>query len=251
MPRLDALIARNTGLSRKQVTRLFRSGKIRDDAGDRLGDPRLGITPSELPRQIRIEETPVVLRSRFDLLLHKPAGVVTALRDARHETAYALVQDAPLRRELRAVGRLDKETVGLLFWTTDGELLHKLTHPRYALERTYEAALAGPFATPDDSLQLDDGHRPSITDLHTVAPEQLHPATPRPGDGAVFASITITTGRFHEVRRIFAALGTKVLGLCRVSYGPIGLPTSLPPGQWQEVDLRSVFRGLTPTSGAA
>lgn len=248
MPRLDALIARNSGLSRKQVTRLFRAGRIADEAGQRLDDPRLALTPSELPRRVLVDEQVVVLRVRYDLMLHKPAGVVTALRDARHRTAAQLVADAPLFRDLRAVGRLDKDTVGLLLWTTDGELLHKLTHPRYALPRTYEAALAGPFAAPQPDLVLDDGHAPSIVELKELEPRALHPATPRPEQATVFATITITTGRFHEVRRIFAALGTQVVGLCRVAYGPLGLPAELEPGQWQEVDLKGTFRGLHPAS---
>jgi 16S rRNA pseudouridine516 synthase len=247
MPRLDALIAHNVGLSRKQVTRLFRAGRVRDEAGGRLDDPRLRITPSELPRTIILDERPVRLHERFDLLLHKPLGVVTALRDARHPTAYDLLEDAPLHRDLRAVGRLDKETSGLLLWTTDGTLLHRLTHPRYAVPRQYHVALPCPWDPVPEDLVLDDGHRPRIEELNTIEVEDVHPGLRSPEAASIFATITVTTGRFHEVRRIFAALGSEVLALCRVRYGPVELPHDLDPGHWRPADLHEVFKGMHPT----
>ena len=246
MPRLDAIIAHNLGLSRKQVVRLLRAGRVSDEAGARLDDPRLRVTPSELPRTISIDGEPVCLFERYDLVLHKPLGVVTALRDERHPTAYDLVQDAPLARDLRAVGRLDKETSGLLLWTTDGTLLHRLTHPRYAVPRTYHAALSGPWIPPPDDLVLDDGHRPRIEVLLPLSAEHIHPALHRPEPATVFATITVTTGRFHEVRRIFAALQTEVLALCRVQYGPVVLPQDLEPGEWRAFDLHAAFHGMHP-----
>jgi 16S rRNA pseudouridine516 synthase len=246
VPRLDALIARSTGLSRRQITRLFRAKQIADAHGAVLDDPRLPLQGHDLPRTVIVAGEAVVVRQRFDLLLHKPVGVVTALRDDRHATAYDLLADAPLRTELRAVGRLDKDTSGLLLWTTDGTLLHKLTHPRYGVPRTYHAALAGPFAEPWPGLELDDGHQPEILELAARDADAMHPALVRRCAPAVFATVTITTGRFHEVRRLFAALGTEVLALCRVAFGGIALPPELPPGQWREVDLRATFRGLAP-----
>jgi 16S rRNA pseudouridine516 synthase len=247
VPRLDALLAHNLGLSRKQVVRLLRAGRVRDDGGARLDDPRLRITPSELPRTVTLDDRPVCLHERYDLMQHKPLGVVTALRDARHPTAYALLDDAPLHRDLRAVGRLDKETSGLLLWTTDGTLLHRMTHPRYAVPRQYHAALPHPWQDPPGDLVLDDGHRPRIEALQPLPPDEVHPGLRRPEEATVFATITVTTGRFHEVRRIFAALGTQVLALCRVRYGPVALPEELTAGAWQATDLHALFRGMHPS----
>lgn len=248
MPRLDALIAHNTGLSRKQVTRLFRGKRIADAHGKRLDDPRVQLAGDDLPRTVLVDDEPVVLRVRFELLLHKPVGVVTALRDEKHPTAFALLEHAPLHAELRAVGRLDKDTSGLLLWTTDGTLLHKLTHPRYAVPRTYHAALARPFdpTAAIAGLVLDDGHAPEITELRACDADAMHPGLLRTEGVHTFATITITTGRFHEVRRIFAALGSEVLALCRVRFGAIELPEALAPGAWEELDLKAVFRGLSP-----
>ncbi len=246
MPRLDVLIAKNGGLSRRQVTRLFRAKRIADERGVVLDDPRVAVQPGELPRTVLVDGDPIVLRVRFEALLHKPVGVVTALRDDRHATAYDLLADAPLHAELRPVGRLDKDTSGLLLWTTDGTLLHKLTHPRYAVPRTYHVALAGPFAAPTPGLVLDDGHRPDILELAEREAEAMHPGLVRTASARVFATVTITTGRFHEVRRLFAALGSEVVGLCRVRFGEVVLPDALPAGAWEEIDLKTVFRGLAP-----
>lgn len=95
MPRLDVLIARSSGLSRRQVTRLFRGKQIADEHGAVLDDPRKQLVAEDLPRTVLVQGSVVVLRSRFELLLHKPVGVVTALRDDRHATAYALLEGAP------------------------------------------------------------------------------------------------------------------------------------------------------------
>jgi 16S rRNA pseudouridine516 synthase len=246
VPRLDILLARNLGLSRREVTKLLRRRAVRDDAGSVLDDGRRNVEPAGLPCTVVVDDASVVLRARMDLLQHKPVGVVTALRDDRHATAYALLAGAPLFAELRAVGRLDRDASGLLLWTTDGTLLHRLTHPRWAVPRTYHAALRREFREPPADLVLDDGHRPRIAELRALDPAQAHPALARPEDATVLATLTICSGRFHEVKRIFLALGSEVVALCRVAYGPIALPNDLPAGAWTAVDLRAAFRGISP-----
>jgi 16S rRNA pseudouridine516 synthase len=249
VPRLDLLLSRNLGLSRKMVRRHLRAGDVLDPAGNRLADPALQIHPDRCPYSICWTGTEHQLHARADLLQHKPTGVVTALRDGRHPTAYALLRGQPLFRELRAVGRLDLDTSGLLFWTTDGSLLHRLTHPRYEVEREYQAAIAGPFRAPPPDLTLDDGHRPSITALEPLAEAMCHPALLRPDASHLLARIVVRSGRFHEVKRIFSALGTEVLALARVRYGPVTLPPALGPGAALPLDLRGCFPDLHPRPG--
>ncbi len=249
VPRLDALVARAVGCGRKGAKRLCRAKRIVGEDGTVLDDPGFSIVPSQLPLTVRVDGEPVVLRVRFDLLLHKPVGCVTAHEDARHATAYGLLEGAPMFAELRAVGRLDLDTSGLLLWTTDGTAVHKLTHPRYAVPRTYHAGLAGPWRDPPtEGFVLDDGHAPRITDLSALTESQTHPGLRRSETATHHASITITTGRFHEVRRIFAALGTEVVDLCRVAYGPVTLPVDLPAAAWRPLDLAEPFRGLSPVA---
>lgn len=246
VPRLDALLAKALGLPRKRATALVRRRSVTDESGAPLGDPALRLPPSSLPCVVLVKGEAVPLRTRFDLLMHKPVGCVTALRDERHPTAYALLSGAPMHRELRAVGRLDLDTSGLLLWTTDGDTLHRLTHPRYGLPRVYHVGLAGPFTMPPADFALADGHRPKIAALEELPETAAHPALRRSPQALVHAAITLTSGRFHEVRRIFAALHTEVVDLCRVAYGPIELPVELPPGAWREADLAAVVHGRHP-----
>jgi 16S rRNA pseudouridine516 synthase len=165
---------------------------------------------------------------------------VTALRDERHPTAFALVQSAPLAAELRAVGRLDFDTSGLLLWTTDGQWVQRLTHPKRQIPRTYQAALARPFGKLPADFALDDGHRPTITALSLIERSALHPSLATPGDATVWAQITVVGGAYHEVRRIFAALGSHVLALCRTAFGRLALPRDLAPAAHIAVDLTTI-----------
>lgn len=224
---------------------MFKTKRIRSLDGEPLR-AKDNLPPSDLPSEVQVDGKPLTLRARYDLLLNKPLGVVTAHQDAQHPTAYELLRTAPLFKELRAVGRLDKETSGLLMWTTDGTLLHRITHPRYAVPRTYHVALERPPVPLPDGLTLKDGYAPEITEYAERDPESLHPALHRPDNAKSFASITITTGRFHEVRRIFAALESHVVGLARVQFGSVKLPTDLALGAFSPYDLKEAFAGMHP-----
>jgi 16S rRNA pseudouridine516 synthase len=237
VPRLDALLALNLGLSKTKARDLIDEGRVCDGDGATLEDPRLDVKP---PFVVAVDEAPRTLVAVAHVLQHKPVGCVTALVDARHPTAYALLEDAPLHAELRPVGRLDLESAGLLLWTTEGSWLQRLTHPKHAVPRTYHAALARPFGALPAGLTLDDGHVPTITALATLPRAEVHPALAAPEGAAVFATITIVGGAYHEVRRIFAALDSHVLALCRVSFGRLALPTDLPSGGWRSIDPADV-----------
>jgi 16S rRNA pseudouridine516 synthase len=232
-PRLDDLLARNLAGSKTAARRLLAAGAVTDPDGRVLADPRQPVAPGDPPATVVVDGQTVALHDAVYLLLHKPAGHLTALRDAQHPVAAALVAEAPLAGELRPVGRLDLDTTGLLLWTNDGPWLQRLTHPKRAVPRSYQAALARPHGPLPADLVLDDGHRPAITDLGPLPPDERHPGLLIPAGATAFARITVTGGAYHEVRRIFAALGSHVLGLCRTHFGPFALPPALPPGQWQ------------------
>jgi 16S rRNA pseudouridine516 synthase len=236
MLRLDELMARNLGESKSAVARLVADGRVSTPAGEPILDRRAKIVRTDAaPAVVLLDGEPVTLHASSLVLLHKPIGVVTALRDARHPTAYALLQDAPLARLLRPVGRLDLDTSGLLLWTTEGALIQRLTHPKRRVPRTYHAALANPFRPLSDGLTLEDGYRPEVVDLAEISRAAVHPALHVPDDVAAptLATITVVSGAYHEIRRIFAALGSHVLGLCRVRFGEIELPADLAPGRWR------------------
>ena len=169
--------------------------------------------------------------------MNKPLGCVTALRDARHPTAYELLAGAPLHAELRAVGRLDLDTSGLLLWTTDGAEIQRLTHPKRAVPRTYQAALARPFAPlPAGRCVLDDGHDPNIVALRELptargAPEPDHPAgdarsSPRsPSSAAPTTRCGASSPRWAATSWVCAASGS----------ARSTLPVDLPPGGYRLV----------------
>lgn len=235
MPRLDALLARNLGWSRAAAREAIEDGRV-TIAGASASDPRRQLAADELPVAAEIDDTAHTLVDVVRLVLNKPLGCVSALTDARHPTAYALLRGSPLWSELRSVGRLDLDTSGLLLWTTDGTEIQRLTHPKRAVPRTYQAALAGGFRPAPAEFVLDDGYRPQITALADLPRADAHPSLDVPPDTTALATITITGGAYHEVRRIFAALGSHVLGLCRVGYGDVALPIDLAPGSYRLLD---------------
>jgi 16S rRNA pseudouridine516 synthase len=226
MLHLEQLIARNWPCSRKDARRLVQH--VSSDV------PRK-VAPALLPLTVNVGDRNLTLHDSFHLMMNKPAGCITALVDPTHETAATYLKGAPLLSELRPVGRLDLDTTGLLLWTTDGTWLHRLTHPKNEVPRTYHAALERPFSEAPKDLVLRDGHQPAIVDLHALASGETHPGLRADIRATHFATITIAGGAYHEVRRIFAALGSRVISLCRVSFGDWTLPTDLAPGSWQAV----------------
>ena len=259
MPALDKLLARNLGCSRAEARKLLakradcrvgegglcppepeRGKAWKPSQGFHLDDPSGEVAEHAVPFEIDLCGRPVKLYDAFHLMLNKPAGCVTALRDRDHPTALSYLRAAPLFAELRPIGRLDLDSTGLLLWTTDGALLHRLTHPRSAIPRSYHVALARGFDPLPPDLVLRDGHRPKVVDLHAAAEADMHPSLARAPQATVFAGITLGDGAYHEVRRIFAALGSHVLSLCRVSFGPLDLPRDLAPGEWRPVPSQSL-----------
>jgi 16S rRNA pseudouridine516 synthase len=230
--RLDVLLARNAGWSRTTARAVIAEGRVRI-AEAVIEDPRHDVPESGLPFAVTVDEAELRLYDRVSLMLNKPTGCVTALRDPQHPTAYALLRAAPLFGELRPAGRLDLDTSGLLLWSSDGTEIQRLTHPKRAVPRTYQAALTRPFATLPKKLVLDDGHEPTVTALVTLPRDAAHPSLQIPPETAALAAITIVGGAYHEVRRIFAALGSHVLGLCRVRFGDVELPRDLLPGDYR------------------
>ncbi|HXJ19748.1 MAG TPA: pseudouridine synthase [Polyangia bacterium] len=230
--RIDVLLARNLGCARGAARALVQDGGL-VVGGVPLTNPRQSIPAERLPLLAVVDGVERRLHDRVHVLLNKPLGCVTALRDPRHPTAYALLREAPLHAELRPVGRLDLDTTGLLLWTNDGSEIQRLTHPRRAVPRTYQAALARPFGPLPATLRLDDGHQPNVLGLGELPRDRAHPSLPVPPETALLASITIGGGAYHEVRRIFAALGSHVLGLCRVGFGRLALPPDLPLGGYR------------------
>ncbi len=219
--RLDALLARLGVGTRSEVQRLIRSGAVAV-AGETVRDPGRALPP-EAPVTVRGQALDT--RTGRTVMLHKPAGVLTAARDARAGTVMDLLP--PLYRSLGCmpVGRLDKDTTGLLLLTTDGELAHRLISPKREIEKVYLATTDTAFTDADVTafgagLALGDfvakPARLDIVDAHT-------------------ARVTVTEGKYHQVRRMLAACGHETLTLHRERVGPLALDPALGPGQMREL----------------
>jgi len=219
--------------SRKEAQRMIRSGAVTDDTGGILG-------AGELPphERIRVRGEPLDPPFPLVVMLNKPDGYTCSSEDA-DLTIYDLLPPRFARRNpgLNAVGRLDKDTTGLLLLTDDGKLLHRIIHPKSGCLKVYRATLDRPL----------DGHEAELFASGTlVLQSETKPLLPAPLEvlGDHEALITLHEGRYHQVRRMFAAAGNHVLTLQRLSIGGLRLPADLAEGEWRELtaaELAAVF----------
>jgi len=216
--RLQRALARAGVASRRAAEELIREGRVRvDGAVATLGSK---VDPDR--QKITVGGRAVKLQARRWLAFHKPLGVVTTASD--EEGRRTVLDYIPEPAGLTYVGRLDVMTTGLLLLTTDGEAVHRLTHPRYRIPRRYTALVHGrPTAEIAEAVR-----RRTVIDGRAVAPEQVRV---RPGsEGRSILDVTLSEGRNRIVRRWAEAMGLKVDRLARLSYGPVRLG-DLPPGR--------------------
>jgi 23S rRNA pseudouridine2605 synthase len=227
--RLQRALARAGVASRRAAEKLIEDGRVRVDGKTAT----LGMKVDPDRQKITVGNRPVRLRERRWLAFHKPLGVVTTARDEEgRRTVLDFIPDASA---LTYVGRLDVMTTGLLLLTTDGEAVHRLTHPRYRIPRRYTALVHGrPTAEIARAVQ-----QRVVIDGRPVVPTAVKV---RPGtEGRSILDLTLSEGRHRIVRRWCEALGLKVDRLARLSYGPVRLGELL-PGR---------YRPLTPREEAS
>jgi 16S rRNA pseudouridine516 synthase len=198
--------------SRKEVTSMFREGRITDAAGEVLYADDI-----VMHENIRIDEEPLDPMSGMLMMLHKPAGYTCSTKD-KGRLVYDLLPDRFRIRKpvLAPVGRLDKETTGLLLLTDDGDLLHRIISPKNKLPKVYEAELASPLR--GDEVELfASGEMMLETENSPLAPAILQPISD------LRVRLTIIEGRYHQIRRMFAAVGNHVVNLHRSEIGALDL----------------------------
>ncbi|WP_243049508.1 16S rRNA pseudouridine(516) synthase [Dyella sp. RRB7] len=235
--KLVKLIANLGYGSRKDVTMMFREGRITDPDGEVL------YADDKVPHEhIRIDDEPLDPPAGLALMMNKPLGATCSRKD-QGRVVYDLLPPRYRLRDpaLSTVGRLDRDTSGLLLFTDDGALLHRIISPRAQVAKVYEATLA-------QDLRGDEGELfASGTMMLEAEKEPLEPAAlevlgPRQ------ARLTLTEGRYHQVRRMFAAVGNHVETLTRISVGGLVLG-DLAPGQWralQAEEVAQIFAGPAP-----
>ena len=220
--------------SRKDVMAMFRQGRVTDAAGEVLYAD--DVVTHET---IRIDGEPLDPPAGLTLMLHKPTGYTCSTKDSG-DVIYDLL---PPRFRLRSpllssVGRLDRDTSGLLLMTDDGTLLHRIVSPKAKLEKVYEATLAHDLRG-DEAAIFASGTLMLESENTPLAPAQMQTLEPRR------AQLTMIEGRYHQVRRMFAAVGNHVNELRRTRIGGLSLQ-DLPSGQWRVLgpaDLETLFRG--------
>ena len=226
--KLVRLIANLGYGSRKQVAAMFRQGRITAADGAVLyADDQVEHD------QVRVDGDPLDPPQGLVLMLHKPVGVTCSTRDPGR-----LVYDLlPPRYRLRSpalstVGRLDRETSGLLLLTDDGALLHRIISPRSKLPKVYEVALAQPLRG-DEAERFASGTLMLESEQTPLLPASLEIVTPTQ------ARLTLHEGRYHQVRRMFAAVGNHVVALHRSRVGGLALD-GLEEGRWRRLDLPDI-----------
>ncbi len=230
--RLDKLLS-NVGFgARSQVKRLIRKGHVTVN-GEVVKDPGFHVDPKK--DEVLVDGEPVLYEENYYIVLNKPAGYVTSTKD-RELTVMELLSDIPRFERLFPVGRLDKDAEGLLLLTTDGELAHRLTHPRWKVPKKYFVVVEGRL-TEEAVEPLRKG-----IELKDFKARPAKVKILKAGDEESEAEIEITEGKYHQVKRMFAAVGHPVKYLKRVEFGGLKLG-ELPTGQYRhltEGELRAL-----------
>ena len=226
--RLDKLIATQCGFSRKEAHRVIKSGRVAVN-GKSADDISAGICPQE--DRVTLDGTEILYKEHIYLMMNKPAGVLSASNDPKRETVVDLVPDHLRRNGIFPVGRLDKDTTGLLLLTDDGDFAHEVISPKKRVSKSYLVSLDGELTDdlPErfhDGITLADGTRCRPARLEILEPQK--------------ARLILCEGKYHEVKRMFGTADLGVTALHRESLGELALPVDLKSGETVEIGPKEV-----------
>lgn len=247
--RLDKFLVSCDVCSRSEARKLVKAKRIKlNDSPAKAPDQKIDTNKD----QVFFDGKLLGYQEFHYYMLNKPAGVITATEDTRQETVMDLLPERR-RKNLSPVGRLDKDTEGLLLITDDGQLNHHLLAPGFHVQKTYLACIRRPVSEEDVQKfreGLDIGEKaltaPALLQRVDIGSDCLYGLTPdylnallRAADASPFppepawALVSITEGKFHQIKRMFEAVGSEVLYLKRLSMGNLKLDPELKPGQWR------------------
>lgn len=232
--RLDKYIADTCVISRSEAGAWIRSGRVAVN-GETVRKGEFSL--NEKTAAVCLDGACLHFRPFLYLMMNKPAGVVSATDDRREETVLSLLPEPYRTKGLFPAGRLDKDTVGLLLLTNDGKNAHRLLSPKHHVEKVYDVVCDKPFAEEDKAVCRTgvpmDGKLTKPCTLE-ICPED-----------ACRAYMTLTEGKYHEIKRLCAYLGKTVTFLKRIRFGALTLDESLAPGEWRHLTDEEIQRLLS------
>lgn len=229
--RLDKLLANMGYGSRKDVKFLIRKGFVTvNQKKIRSNNFQVNVMKDE----VCVENVRVQYREYIYIMLHKPSGYISATEDRHNRTVIDLLSKNIRHFNPFPVGRLDKDTEGLIFLTNDGDLAHQLTSPRKNVAKVYYAKING-FVTEQDIIQFS--HGVVLDDGYQTKPSQLKILN---SDDISEIELTITEGKFHQVKRMFQAIQKEVIYLKRIQIGELVLDDKLRIGEYRELNEKEM-----------
>lgn len=226
--RLDKLLGELGFGSRNQVKKLIRSRLVTVDGCIAFGD-NMNVDPSL--QEILVKGEQLRWQESLYLLMNKPKGVVTARSDKKHPTVLDLLEDEDKMLGTYPVGRLDRDTEGLVLLTNNGPLGFRMLHPRYHVSKTYYVEVNGKLGVDavhffKEGISFLDGNKCQPAHLKLISSAAVKST----------AYVTLSEGKFHQVKKMFLAYGVKVIYLKRVAFGPFVLEESLLPGSYRQLN---------------
>ena len=237
--RLDRWLTTLGEGSRSEVKGWIRSGEAAVN-GRIIRDPALSFDTEQDTLMLRGKTLDG--RVMRHVMMYKPAGVLTAARDPRQPTVMDLLPDVYRRIGCMPVGRLDKDTTGILIFTCDGEMSHRLLSPGRHVDKVYRALTEGRLGAETADLFA------SGMDLGDFTAQSAELRILQDGEKTSLAEVTLAEGKFHQVKRMFSAAGHEVLQLHRRSFGPLELDPALREGEWRELTAEELS-GLRQAAG--
>ena len=221
--RLDKFLSETGTASRSESKKAARSGGVTVD-GIAVRDLSVHIDPET--DRISYMNTPVIYQKNIYIMMNKPDGVISATEDGNEKTVLELLPEKYRKMEIFPCGRLDKNTLGLLILTNNGALAHRLLSPKCHVEKTYRFECERPLTDGDVELLckgVDIGEKSS------TQPAKVTLTSNRSGE------ISVTEGKFHQIKRMFQAVCNKITYLERIRFADIPLDTNLARGEWREL----------------
>ncbi len=226
LERIDKILSNIGYGSRKEVKALIKSGAVEID-NKIVNDSSLKINP--VTHIIKVDGFKIDYKKHIYIMMNKPQGFVSSKKDKRNKTIFDLLDENYVHHKLHSVGRLDKDTEGLIILTNDGQFTHNLTSPKKGIIKTYYAKIQGNIKSKYEKdfasgIVLEDGYKCLPAKLEIIEDAEISKI-----------KISIAEGKFHQIKRMFKAIGKEVIFLKRISIGSLSLDASLLAGEYREL----------------